>query len=216
MSEKSLIGMRFGRLVVIKQAPYHITPAGNRSQQWTCKCDCGTVKNVSASGLKGGRTHSCGCYNREVASARAKTHSKSKTRLYSIWQRMKSRCNYPHNNRYEYYGAKGITVCDEWNKDFMAFYKWAMDTGYSENLTIDRIDVNGNYEPNNCRWATIKEQANNKSSSLKVTYQGKTLPVIEWAKIKGIKYRTLRYRIYELKWDIEKALTTPTLNRRKQ
>lgn len=134
-------------------------------------------------------------------------HGKRNTRIYTIWKSMRQRCYNPNTNRYHLYGARGITVCEEWNKSFKAFYEWAMANGYADDLTIDRIDVNGNYEPSNCRWATYKEQANNTSKSTHITYNGETHTIAEWADIIGVKMQTLWARLNIYGWSVEDALT---------
>ena len=131
------------------------------------------------------------------------------SRLYMIWNTMKQRCYVKSSTSYKRYGAKGITVCDEWRNSFYAFRDWALANGYSDELTIDRIDSRGNYEPTNCRWATYKEQANNTSKNIKFTYNGETHTIPEWSDIVGINAMALRYRIVYAKWPLEKALTTP-------
>lgn len=132
---------------------------------------------------------------------------KGKTRLYNIWTLMKSRCNNPKSFRYSLYGGRGIKVCDEWNKSYNVFHKWAKEHGYKDNLSIDRIDVDGNYEPSNCRWVTQTIQCNNSRRNHYLTYNGKTQSMSVWAKELGINYNTLRSRIYQHGWDTEKALT---------
>lgn len=134
-----------------------------------------------------------------------------KTRIYSIYKGMKDRCRYKTNDNYERYGGRGIRVCEEWLADYMNFYNWAINNGYKEGLTLDRIDPNKNYEPDNCRWATYKEQANNTRRNNYITYNNKTHTLTEWSEILGIKRSTLSNRIVTKKWDIEKALTTPLM-----
>lgn len=133
------------------------------------------------------------------------THGKRNTRLYSIYAHIKERCYNANNKSYHYYGAKGIIICDEWLHDFQAFYDWAMANGYADNLTIDRIDVNGNYEPSNCRWVTMKEQSNNKSCNISIAFNGKTQTLKQWADELGINYTRLYQRIYVRGWSVEKA-----------
>lgn len=138
-----------------------------------------------------------------------KKHYKSHTRIHNIWRKMKTRCFNKNDKIYKYYGGKGITVCPEWKTDFMSFYDWAMSNGYTDDLTIDRIDVNGNYEPKNCRWTTMKVQANNTTRNRYITYKGETHTLSEWCDILGIDSGLVRNRIYHYNWSIELAFTTP-------
>lgn len=142
-------------------------------------------------------------------------HGKSHSRLYPIWVAMRKRCYNPKNHAFERYGARGITVCDEWLHDFNSFYEWSMTSGYDENAprgqyTLDRIDNDNGYSPDNCRWITLKEQQNNRSSSRMITFNGETHTMYDWAKILGMSYQTLNNRINWRRWSIEKALTQPT------
>ena len=165
---KELTGMRFGRLVVIRRDEEN---QSHHEKVWICKCDCGNEKSVTTSHLTTGSVRSCGCIRKEQAITRFKkaagdniTHGKSGTHLYSIWEGMKQRCKNPDNPVYRWYGGKGVRVCDEW-QDFSTFAEWSYSHGYidlqdiprSEKLSIDRIDSDGNYCPENCQWITISE-----------------------------------------------------------
>ena len=156
-----LTGQRFGRLTVVSRAENR----GNQTR-WLCKCDCGNEKIIAGNALKSGVTLSCGCYHKEVTGKIRRTHGGTGTRLHSIWQNMKARCYRESAREYENYGGRGITICDEWRNDYKAFHDWAVENGYADNLTIDRKNVNGNYEPSNCRWITNEEQQRNKRYSV--------------------------------------------------
>lgn len=139
------------------------------------------------------------------------THGLSGTRIYNIWIDMKKRCYDTKNNRYNRYGGRGITVCDEWVHNFKGFYDWSMDNGYNDNLTIDRKDVNGNYEPNNCRWITMKEQQRNTSRNRYVTANGETKTIAEWSEITGISQDVIKDRLNKLHWSEQEAVAIPTM-----
>lgn len=140
----------------------------------------------------------------------AKTHGGTGTRLYRIWQNMKARCYRESARGYENYGGRGISICQEWKDDFLSFKNWAYSNGYNESLTIDRIDVNGDYSPNNCRWVTNKEQQNNRRDNRIYEYGRKTLTLSQWSELLGINYKTLEKRIEN--WGVDKAITTPLNN----
>lgn len=160
-----LTGEKFGRLTVIERAPNQ----KNYQTRWVCRCDCGKEVLVARGNLRSGHTKSCGCFSVETVVKRSKTHGESKTRLYRVWNSMLRRCETPTANVYKHYGGRGISVCDEWH-DYPTFKKWMFDNGYLENAprgvcTVDRIDVNGNYCPENCRIVSMKEQALNRRTA---------------------------------------------------
>ena len=198
-----IVGQRFERLVAIER----ITK--NSRGYYKCLCDCGNVVVVRADRIKEGRTKSCGCYNRDKAKTgdARRVHGKHGTRLYVIWQNMHSRCYTKTNKFHKNYGGRGITICDEWLHDFQTFYDWAMANGYHNNLTIDRIDVNGNYEPSNCRWITKAEQTRNKRTNRFIIYKNETHTISEWGRIVGIDASLISWRLRH-NWTTEKALTT--------
>lgn len=135
--------------------------------------------------------------------------SKTKSHLYNTWRAMKARCYNENNEAYKWYGGRGIVVCDEWKESYINFKQWAQNNGYVDGLTIERIDTNGNYEPNNCCWKTMLEQANNRNSNVDITYNGKTQTLKQWSEQIGIPYQTLQYRICDAGWSIERSLTEP-------
>lgn len=197
---KDLTGQKFGRLTVIERAG----STKDNHTTWLCGCECGNKTVVPIHYLRSGNTKSCGCLKNEFA----KIHGMSDTRIFRIWEHMKSRCYNKSNQKYSCYGERGIKVCDEWLNDFQAFYDWSMKNGYADNLSIDRIDVNGNYEPNNCRWADAKQQANNRTNSRYITYNGKTQTMSQWAEELGINRKTLECRIMKYNWTVERAFNT--------
>ena len=180
-----LTGKRFGRLVVVERVG-----SVRGKMFWKCKCDCGGVSVVSTTHLKSGNTKSCGCLRKDSNISKDTTHGMRNTRIYYVWCALKKRCNNKNDKQFENYGGRGIKVCDDW-LSFEGFYSWAVSSGYRPGLTIDRIDNDGNYCPENCRWATMEEQNNNKRNSIYVTYNGETHTIGQWSKITGIPYMKL-------------------------
>lgn len=188
-----MIGKKFGRLTVLEECKERDK---HNKIMYKCVCDCGNISIINGSNLRSGNSKSCGCVNHEPNNHNFK-HGKIHTRLYRIWHGMKNRCYNTSNKDYKNYGARGITVCDEWKDDFMAFYNWSMSNKYNDILTIDRIDNNKGYSPTNCRWVDITEQIRNRRNTLYVTYQGKTKPLIEWCEILNLNYSTVKGRYYK-------------------
>lgn len=215
MRLNDLTGQRFGRLTVIARAPNR-----GRRTMWLCECDCGNQREIMADNLALGRSNSCGCLNAEMIVERSRTHGGSKTRLYNIWNKMRARCYDPKEKNYHSYGERGIKVCDEWRHDFESFRRWALANGYDETAkregcTIDRINNDGDYCPDNCRWATFIMQANNKRSNHYLTCDGKTMTIAEWAREIGLNYGTLLSRVNKYHQSVEEALNPNTRAYRK-
>lgn len=190
MERENVIGQKFGRLTVIEDAPDYVYKSG-RNRVEKCKCDCGKITFVKLSKLKSGNTKSCGCYHDECCKKRAIKHNLCNHRLYGIWCNMKTRCTNPNSEYFYLYGGKGIEVCDEW-KDFCSFYKWSMDNGYADNLTIDRINNDGNYCPENCRWVTNIEQQNNTSRNHIIEYLNNKYTMKQFSDKYNISYGSLK------------------------
>lgn len=198
-----LTGQRFGRLVAIKRA----TNIKKRTM-WECKCDCGRTKVVDAHSLRLGHTKSCGCLGLEMLEKGRTKHGLYKTKLYGHFEKMIDRCENKNHNNYKNYGGRGIAICDEWRHNFKAFYDWSMTNGFREGLSIDRIDNDKGYSPDNCRWATQKEQMNNIRNNRRITYSGKTHTLSEWSEITGIGKSCLNSRIQD-GWETDELLTIP-------
>lgn len=200
-----LTGMRFNRLIVIER----VSNVG-RDPAWLCRCDCGKTIRVTSGHLKSGHTKSCGCYRSDVIVCQGHknaTHGMKGSRLYRIWVGMKTRCLNSNMPYYKNYGGRGITICEEW-LEFEPFRDWALANGYRDDLTIDRLDVNGNYCPSNCAWKTPKEQGNNTRFNRYIEYSGKRMTLKQWSESTGIKATTISERLRR-GWSIEDSLTTP-------
>lgn len=202
---KIKIGDKFSRLTVIG----YVGKNKKGERLWKCKCECGKTTNVISARLLSGKTRSCGCLQTEnrINFYQRKKHGKRQTKEYYIWTTMKQRCCNLNNRKYKDYGGRGIKVCDRWLHSFENFYK---DMGNApDGYSIDRIDVNGDYCPENCRWADVETQSNNKRNSIKITYMGITGSLNFWSSITGISKDTLYARFHVWKWSAEKIITTP-------
>lgn len=204
-----MAGNRYGRLVVLSQNG----KLYNSILTWSCKCDCGNFPVVRGDKLRSGETTSCGCFARESSRARLTKHGGRKSRLYGVWSAMVNRTTNPNNDRYDSYGGRGIVVCERW-RNFSNFRN-DMGEGYRPGLTIERIDNDGMYELENCRWATWKEQARNKRTSHIVTHDSKDVCLSEAVDDGSVKYTTVNARINRYGWSPERALSeevrTPSL-----
>lgn len=193
-------------LTVLSRAQDHIYQNGRRDIVYKCRCDCGNTKDVLAVHLRSGHTKSCGCFRSERTADKMYKHGDSQSRLFIIWKNMKSRCLNKNRPDYPLYGGRGITVDPKWINDYTVFKQWSLENGYDDNLSLDRIDVNSGYSPDNCRWVTQKQQCNNTRRNINVEHNGELHTLKEWSEIIGIKYGTLVSRISR-GWDAEKALT---------
>lgn len=200
-----LTGQRFGRLTVVQRVEDYISPKGERKTVWLCCCDCGNTVPSMGCFLVSGKMKSCGCLRNERIKAQATVHGRCKTRLYRIWCGMKARCCNSKNSAYQRYGGRGITICDEWRNDFMTFHRWAMANGYQEGLSIDRINNDEGYNPENCQWATITQQNRNKRNLHYVTLNGETKAVAEWCEQYNLSQQTVHNRL-KYGWSPEEAL----------
>lgn len=201
MKMHDLRGYRFGNLTVVSQ---YRTP--NCRTVCECVCDCGNNATVRVDSLRSGNTTSCGCVGKAARISANTTHGETHSRLYRIYCDIRTRCYCPTHKSYHNYGGRGIFVCDEWLGDNGAenFIKWARSNGYADNLSIDRIDNSKGYSPDNCKWATISEQSNNRRTNLRFEYNGETRTIAEWAKLWNTDYAMTRYWI--LKLGIDKAV----------
>lgn len=207
---RDLTGQKFGRLKVLFRDKNR-----NGNAYWNCKCDCGNKVVKSTDYLKRSNLCSCGCASNRTKNPKDKLDNPilenkvySRTRIYRIWQAMKTRCYNPNHRHYCDYGGRGITICEEWLNSSVSFINWSYNNGYNDKLSIERKDTNGNYCPENCIWVDSKTQSNNKRTSHFVTFNGKTQTIAQWAEELGIPYNTLQKRLTEGKWSVERALTT--------
>lgn len=200
---ENLVGNKYGLLTVVSYS--HSDDRGH--SYWNCVCDCGNIKTVRGAHLKVGNVHCCG--SKIHGNYR---HGLTHTRIYNIWVGMIARCENKNHASYHRYGGRNIRVCDKW-KDFVVFAEWAFQNGYSDELTIDRIDNDGDYTPDNCRWATRLTQANNTRKNRNITINGETMSVSAWGRKLGINQSTLNMRLNKYHWSPEKALLTEVKKR---
>ena len=197
---KDLTGQRFGRLRVVSYA------GPNNGATWRCVCDCGgeTVKQgvYLRRKLRMGELHSCGCHVSNL------THGWTGTRLYRTWRNMISRCYNPNTDRFPNYGGRGITVCDEWRNSFESFLSWAIPAGYTDDLTLERKDNNGDYCPSNCTWVSMSAQVRNRRVTRRLTWDGRTLTPQEWATELGVSLDAIQLRVTR-GWPVERIFTQP-------
>jgi hypothetical protein len=202
----SLAGQRFGRLVAVEVSPRKCSKS--RTTFWVCRCDCGAERHVRRYSLLCGETKSCGCLHREIARAagdRTRTHGRSKSSMYAIWDSMRQRCLNPKNGDYQNYGGRGITVCEQW----ASFECFVADMGERpDGMTLNRIDNDGPYSKENCEWATTKAQARNTRATRTLTMKGRSMPMVAWAEELGMSYNTLSARLRR-GWPVSVALTAP-------
>ena len=212
------IGKKFGRLTVVGFRK--VKNGENHAWAWDCKCDCGNiVYGIRPRNVKSGQTASCGCLKKEQnihnLAEKRRTHGKTNTRLYGVWCHIKERCKSPNCPAYKNYGGRGICVCDEWDSDFQAFYDWALENGYKDGLTIERIDVNGDYCPGNCCWITFDEQQRNKRNIRVVEIEGEKVTLKEACRRLNLPYKAVDLRVTRYGMSIEEAISTPFVDKSK-
>ena len=206
---KDITGQRFGRLIATEKS--HKTK--DKNWWWKCLCDCGNKVTIRGTSLRSGASRSCGCYKNELSKKRKTIHGLSYTKVYRVHTNMMSRCFNPKDKRYLFYGKRGILVCDEW-KNVTTFYNWAINNGFKEGLTIERINVNGNYKPGNCKWIPGAEQGRNRRQNHRICFRGETNILSHWAKKLGVDKTTIAWRLSH-NWTEEEALTIPIRGKRK-
>ncbi len=198
-----LTGRRFNSLVVLRRAENAL----NGVARWECLCDCGNVTIVRGKNLKSGAVKSCGC--RRKTNPSSQTHNMSKTRLYHEWASIKNRCYNKNLKTYKDYGGRGIEVCDEWKHSFEAFRDWAFENGYSDDLTIERINFDMNYCPENCKWIPFNEQQKNRRICYSIEYMGKTQNLTDWCRELNLPFGVVHNRVKKLGWSFERAISEP-------
>ncbi|UNA01519.1 hypothetical protein MG295_00102 [Bacillus phage vB_BcgM] len=212
MRVKKSLGDKFDMLTIIAEERQHIK--GKAKLYYKCLCDCGNETLVRSDRLGGNKgIKSCGCLLKQYYNNKTRKHGETKTRLYSIYQGMKNRCYLESATHFHRYGGRGIRVCESWLEDFTVFRDWALGNGYRDDLTLDRVDTDGNYEPDNCRWSTKKEQSRNTSSTVKVEYKGETKSIVEWCEQFNLPYNRTRDLIAEGIKSLEDIFTRDTNGR---
>lgn len=200
--EDEMIGKKFNRWTVLaKCEDSMVCPSGSKHTRYLCECECGKRKKVLKNHLLDGTSKSCGCFKKK------NRPTDIHTRLYTIWGNMVNRCTNPNNPAYANYGGRGINVCDQW-RNFHEFKKWSMNNGYDDSLSIDRINNDDGYNPENCRWADCFVQSNNTRRNRWISYDGESHTVGEWSKILNIPYKDLHARI-QRGWSIDRAFNQP-------
>lgn len=198
---KDMTNYEFNGCVVLKRAENK-----GKNVCWLCRCYCGNNFVVRSTDIRTGNTKSCGCLNKKLAGDRARKHGNRNSRLYNIWNNMKMRCINPNSISFKNYGGRGIKVCDNWFNSFENFYKWAMNNGYDNTLTLDRIDNDGDYKPSNCKWSDYTHQERNRRNNHILEYNNEKHTIAEWSELTGIPYKTLWKRVKK-GWSVEKSLT---------
>lgn len=204
-----LVGKKFNKLTVVER----MENASNGAVRWKCLCDCGNYNIVRTANLKNGSVKSCGCLLHDTKNK--VIHGMSRTRIYNEWSGIKDRCTNPKSNSAHNYLQRGVKMCDEWKNDFTAFYKWALSSGYKDNLTIERKDVNGDYCPENCCWISLGEQAGNRRTNLSIEYNGKTQNLKEWCDELNLNYKRVHNRMSKLGYSFEEAITKPVMTQKR-
>lgn len=211
IKDENLKGLRSGRLIILEEIERRVKPCGQKERMVRCLCDCGKIVEVRLNSFLHGRVKSCGCFKKDEFSKKAYKHGLSFTKINNVYRGIKSRCYNKNCDEYKNYGGRGIKMCEEWRVNFTSFYNWAINNGYDSNKTIkeqsiDRIDVNGDYEPSNCRIVSCSIQARNKRDTKKYLYKGKLLDLKTISEKTGINYNTLWQRINKYGYTIGNAL----------
>lgn len=199
-----LIGKKINMLTVIQKGTPYIRPNKSKVNRYLCLCECGAYSNIPSCELKNKKRISCGCMSHKNNLKHGDSINNKRTRLNSIYTGMKTRCYNKNSFKYKNYGARGIVICNKWIDDYNEFKTWSLNNGYNDNLTIERINVNGNYEPENCKWATIKEQENNRTNNHLIKYNNEIHNIKEWSDILNINYHVLYMKLSKTNWSMTK------------